>query len=220
MSGAASGLGMRRFERRVFRLGRTSHLVEFLSKCSFESFRVPSPCVRELKIDGTYFFASVPERCLNMPSIQSLNPLRTLHDSLGLPQVEEYLNRMTQGSDGTVYTPEGTPTRKPPAKRLHLKPATHKRVGKLTEPAVRRSWDLSDLAGKATATEGVTMTESSPTVTTIMTAPAATANTTTSAHQCTLAAATPDTTATSDDSSDTNSAESHKHNSGHISSDN
>ena len=80
--------------------------------------------------------------CTTMPVIESLNPLYTLHDSLGLTQVEEYLDKITTG---TVSTPVGTPTRKPPARKLHLKSSTHKQVERLEDSTTCGNLDLSDL---------------------------------------------------------------------------
>ena len=53
-----------------------------------------------------------------MTKVESLNPLRTLHNSVPLKEMDNFFDRTAGEAAEVLVTPVSTPTRKPPVRKL------------------------------------------------------------------------------------------------------
>ena len=62
--------------------------------------------------------SKVAEFYEEMTKVESLNPLRTLHNAVPLKEMDSFFNKATGQSIEAVVTPVNTPSRKAPSKKL------------------------------------------------------------------------------------------------------
>lgn len=79
------------------------HFIEDLSRC--------------LVIVG-FICATVADFYEEMTKVESLNPLRTLHNAIPLKEMDNFFDKATGQSIEAVVTPFNTPSRKAPSKKL------------------------------------------------------------------------------------------------------
>ena len=81
-----------------------------------------------------------------MTKVESLNPLRTLHNSVPLKEMDGFFDKTAGEGAETLVTPINTPSRKPPSRRLAARSA----------PNPVQSAEKKSSAGSEPDTEGVT----------------------------------------------------------------
>ena len=81
-----------------------------------------------------------------MTKVESLNPLRTLHNSVPLKEMDGFFDKTAGEGTETLVTPINTPSRKPPSRRLAARSA----------PIPVQSAEKKSSAGSEPDTEGVT----------------------------------------------------------------
>ena len=99
----------------------------------FIVLEIVSGCL--LKVD--FICSTVAEFYEEMTKVESLNPLRTLHNAVPLKEMDNFFDKATGQSIEAIVTPFNTPSRKAPSK-------------KLSRPSSNRTQLLSDKMGSTT----------------------------------------------------------------------